>query len=131
VLFIMPAMILCLMFTSFEPRLMMLIYESLDKSGCVGLLVCRFNLVHYGSLMLIYPLLVLTNFNSLLFLLMSCILLPQIYSNGLNGVRPDLTSPYYARFIPARYLILVVLPLCSSIFAASPTTSSASSPTTR
>lgn len=127
----MPAMILCLMFTSFEPRFMILIYESLDKTGCLGRLLCRFNLLHYGSLVALYPLLMFTNFSAPLFLLMSCILLPQIYSNGLNGVRPDLASPYYARFIPARYLILVPLPAPSSTCAASRTTSSGSSPTTR
>ena len=67
----------------------------------------NYNCLSYGSLILIYPILILTNFNRLFFLAASCILFPQIYRNGTTGHRPDISSSYYVKFILSRYLIIV------------------------
>ena len=77
-------------------------------------LLCKFNLIHYGSLIVTYPLLLLTNLNAWLFLGMSAIFLPQIYVNGLRGNRPLLASPYYIKYLLSRCLIIVLLLLASS-----------------
>lgn len=128
-LFIMPAFLLCLLFTNLQPRLMILIYQQ-STNSTLREIICRFNLFHYGTLLLVYPILLLTNLAAPLFLFMSCLYFPQIYTNGVSGMRPEYTSPYYTRYLLTRMLIIVPpLPL-SSICAASPSTSSTSSPTT-
>jgi hypothetical protein len=128
-LFIMPAFLLCLLFTNLQPRLMILIYQQ-STNSTLREIICRFNLFHYGTLLLVYPLLLLTNLAAPLFLFMSCLYFPQIYTNGLGGVRPEYTSPYYTRYLLTRMLIIVRTPAFSSTCAASPSTSSTSSPTT-
>lgn len=128
-LFIMPAFLLCLLFTNLQPRFMILIYQQSTNSG-IREIICKFNLFHYGTLFLIYPLLVFTNFNAILFIGMSLIAVPQIYLNGINGNRPDLTSAFYTRYLLTRLLIIVIINLFSSIFAAGLIMSSVLSPTT-
>ena len=86
-LFIMPAFLLCLLFTNLQPRLMILIYQQSTNSD-IREIICKFNLFHYGSLFLVYPLMLVTNLGWPLFLLMSCIYFPQIYTNGVAGFRP-------------------------------------------
>lgn len=128
-LFIMPAFLLCLLFTNLQPRFMILIYQQSTNSG-IREIICKFNLFHYGTLFLIYPLLVFTNFNAILFIGMSLIAIPQIYLNGINGIRPDLTSSFYTRYLLTRLLIIVIIPLFSFICDAGPTMSSVLSPIT-
>lgn len=111
-LFIMPAFLLCLLFTNLQPRFMILIYQQSTNSG-IREIICKFNLFHYGTLFLIYPLLVFANFNAILFIGMSLIAIPQIYLNGINGIRPDLTSSFYTRYLLTRLLIIVKFPLFS------------------
>lgn len=116
-LFIMPAFLLCLLFTNLQPRLMILIYQQSTNNG-LREFICKFNLFHYGTLFLVYPLMLITNLRWPLFLLMSCIYFPQIYTNGLGGFRPELTSPYYTRYLLSRMLIIVFsLPFRSTCVA--------------
>lgn len=86
---------------------------SIFQSNNVGLdlraIICRFNIISYGSFLLIYPLLLLTNLNEWLFIAISLIFLPQIYVNAQKGVRPDLNHPYYSKFLMFRFLIIVNL----------------------
>jgi hypothetical protein len=117
-LFIMPAFLFCLLFTNLQPRFMILIYQQSTNTG-IRDIICKFNLFHYGTLFLIYPILIFTNINWILFIGMSMIYLPQIYTNGINGVRPEITSTYYTRYLLSRLLIIVLLDLLSSIFDAS------------
>ena len=70
--------------------------------------------------MLIYPLLAFSNFNILFFVGICLIFLPQIYLNGVNGIRPELSSPYYTKFLMARFIIIVILQLFSSTWDLSP-----------
>lgn len=130
-LFIIPAFLMCLIFTNLEPKLMMLVFEATADAADVRSLICRFNLIHYGSLLLVYPLIVLTNFNRLFFLLLSTLFLPQIYLNGVSGTRPDPASKYYRHFLLYRFLLVVTRLPSSSTSSASPTTSSASAQTSR
>lgn len=103
-----PAFLMCLVFTSLEPRLMILVYQSWAGHRTTGTLICRFNLIHYGSLVLIYPIILLTNFQPILFFIMSSILFPQIYSNGITGTRPNPSSKYYRNFLLYRFLLIVI-----------------------
>jgi len=64
-------------------------------------------MLSYGSLLLIYPLIVLTNINRIFFLGASCMLFPQIYLNAVNGIRPEIKSNYYMKFVLSRYLLIV------------------------
>ena len=88
IMFIMPAFILCLLFTNLELRLMLMIYQSNTDAENLREVYCKFNLISYGSLILIYPILTLTNFNILFFIGICLLFLPQIYTNGIYGVRP-------------------------------------------
>ena len=54
-LFIIPAFLMCLIFTNLEPKLMMLVFEATADAADVRSLVCRFNLIHYGSLLQVSP----------------------------------------------------------------------------
>ena len=87
-------------------------------------MVCKFNIIHYGSLLMIYPILIFTNLNSLLMIGMSCLLFPQIYHNATIGLRPKLNHVYYTKYILPRFLLIVVLLSLSSTFVHVPTTSS-------
>jgi hypothetical protein len=82
-------------------------------------MLCKFNLLHYGSLFLVYPLVLLTNFRPFIFILASCIFIPQIYMNAITGIRPDLKSHYYRYFLLYRFLLLVFRLLFSFTYAAS------------
>lgn len=83
---------------------------------------CSFNYLSYGSLIIIYPILILTNFNRALFLAMACLLFPQIYVNANRNLRPDVSSSYYMKFLLSRFLIIVYLSLFSFTFVVSLTT---------
>lgn len=72
--------------------------------------------------MLIYPVLLVANLNRTFFLVISCLMFPQIYVNGQTGHRPDPASPYYLNFLFIRFVIVVSLCLFSSIFEAAPLT---------
>lgn len=122
---------MCLIFTNLEPKLMILVFEAMADPANVRSLICRFNLIHYGSLLLVYPIIVLTNFNRLFFLLLSIIFLPQIYLNGINGTRPDPASKYYRHFLLYRFVLVVIIVPLSSTSNASPIMSSASGRTSR
>jgi hypothetical protein len=109
--------------------LMILIYQQSNNNG-IREFICKFNLFHYGTLFLVYPLLLVTNLRWPLFLLMSCIYFPQIYTNGLGGFRPEISSPYYTRYLLSRMLIIVLCLPFRSICVASRSTSSTFSPIT-
>ena len=120
-LFIIPAFLLCLLFTNLQPRLMVYIYQNFaDNNFNVRQLLCRFNLFHYGSLFSIYPILLLTNFNWILFIGLSCIMFPQIYANALINIRPELSSPYYLKYLLSRFILIVFIQLSSFILNAIP-----------
>ena len=107
-LFIIPAFLLCLLFTNLQPRLMIFIYQNfMDQNMNIRQVLCRFNLYHYGSLFSIYPLLLLTNFNWLLFIGMSCIVFPQIYTNAFINIRPNVMSTYYMKYLLTRFILIV------------------------
>lgn len=107
-LFIIPAFLLCLLFTNLQPRLMIFIYQNfMDQNMNLRQVLCRFNLYHYGSLFSIYPLLLVTNFNWLLFIGMSCIIFPQIYTNAFINIRPNVMSTYYMKYLLTRFILIV------------------------
>lgn len=129
-LFIIQAFFLCLLWTNLQPRLMISIYQQLvDQDTSLRYMVCKFNLIHYGSLLLIYPLLIFTNLNSLLLLGMSALLFPQIYLNATIGLRPVLNHPYYTKYILPRFLLIVSMSTHSFTCVPVPTTSSPLLPT--
>ena len=86
---------------------MLLVYQGDRENTNERELVFKFNLISYGSLLLIYPIVLITNFSSLFFIIITLFLLPQIYTNALQGVRPDLNSSYYIKFLMSRFMILV------------------------
>ena len=116
ILFILPSFMLCILFTNLELRWMLAIFQSNNNSLDLRSIICRFNIISYGSFLLIYPLLLLTNLNTYLFITISLIFLPQIYVNARKGIRPDLAHPYYSKFLMFRFLIIVnflfILVLC-------------------
>ena len=115
-MFIIPAFMLCLLFTNLQPRLMITIYQHHAGDNLnIRQILCKFNLFHYGSLFSIYPIFLLTNFNWILFISMSCIIFPQIYLNAFLSSRPNLSSPYYTKYLLSRFLLIVKMPLLSSI----------------
>jgi len=114
-LFVIPAFLLCLMFTNLQPRFLIAVYQDLaGNSLTIRQILCRFNLMHYGSLFLIYPLIKLTNFNWVFFIALSCIVFPQIYTNGFTNNRPEISSAYYLQYLLSRFLLIVGLGLFSS-----------------
>ncbi len=122
-LFIIPAFMLCLMFTNLQPRFLIAIYQNLAGNNFnIRQIICRFNLIHYGSLFLIYPFILITNFNWVFFITMSCILFPQIYTNGFINIRPDLSSVYYTHYIMSRFILIVPFYIFSSTLSVSLTT---------
>ena len=111
VLFILPAFMLCILFTNIEPRMMMVIFER-NQMGSERGWCSLYSLISYGSTIMIYPILMVTNLNSYLFLALSCMLFPQIYLNAVRGHRPDYTSEYYTKFIFSRFILVVNMRLC-------------------
>jgi hypothetical protein len=119
-LFLVPALLMCLVFTNLEPKLMILIFEAASNAARnPQRLLCKFNLLHYGSLFFVYPLILLANFRPFIFILASCIFIPQIYMNAITGIRPDLKSHYYRYFLLYRFLLLVYKCLFSFMYAVS------------
>lgn len=106
-LFIVPAFLLCLLFTSLQPRFMIVIYQQANEHQTIREIICKFNLIHYGSLFLIYPLLFVSNLGWGIFILSCIIYFPQMVINGQRGIRPDISSIYYTRYLPARFLMIV------------------------
>ena len=109
ILFIMPAFILCLLFTNLELRLMLMIFQARTGNGNMREVLCKFNLMTYGGLVLMYPLLIYTNLSIFFFIGLSLLFVPQIYTNGFQGHRPDISSPYYKKFLSVRFLLIVNL----------------------
>jgi hypothetical protein len=111
--FIIPAFLFCLLFTNLQPRFLMTIYHStMDNDANFRQALCKFNLYHYGSLFAIYPILLFSNFNWVLFIGMSCIVFPQIYANGFSNVRPDVSSVYYTKYLFSRFVLIVNITAC-------------------
>ncbi len=54
-----------------------------------------------------YPIMKLTNLSPIFFIIISLILLPQIYENARRGQRPNLENAYYTKFLTFRYLLIV------------------------
>lgn len=118
--YIVPAFLFCLIFTNLQPRLLMCIFQStMDNDANIRQALCKFNMYHYGSLFAIYPIILFTNFNWILFIGMSCIVFPQLYANGFNNIRPDPSSMYYTRYLFSRFILIVTFILHSSTWNAS------------
>lgn len=109
ILFILPSFMLCILFTNLELRWMLSIFQSNNNSLDMRSIICRFNIISYGSFLLVYPILLFTNLNSWLFIAISLIFVPQIWVNAQKGIRPDLNHPYYSKFLMLRFLIIVIL----------------------
>lgn len=107
ILFILPSFMLCILFTNLELRWMLSIFQANNNGLDLRSIICRFNLISYGSFLLVYPILLFTNLNSWLFIGISLLFLPQIYVNALKGIRPDLNHPYYSKFLMFRFVIIV------------------------
>lgn len=116
-LYIMPAFLFCLLFTNLQPRFMIFIYQQL-VNGTIREVLCKFNLFHYGTLLMVYPIIIFTNLSWVLFIGLSLIGFPQIYVNGINGIRPNFSSHYYTRYLLSRLLIIVINLTFSSILNA-------------
>lgn len=56
-----------------------------------------------------YPLLIITNLSSFFFILISLIMVPQIYTNAMQGQRPNISSAYYSKFLTYRFLLILYL----------------------
>lgn len=116
-MFILPSFMLCILFTNLELRWMLSIFQSSNNTLDMRSIVCRFNVISYGSFLLVYPILLLTNLNAWLFISISLIFLPQIYLNAQLGVRPDLNHPYYSKFLMLRFIIIVITSLTDSFMS--------------
>lgn len=79
VLLIIPAFMLCLLFTSLEIRLLLMIFQVKSSTGNHREVTCYLHLITYGSLILLYPILLYTNLAPTFFIFISLIFLPQIY----------------------------------------------------
>ena len=86
---------------------MLSIFQNNNNQLDIRSVICRFNIISYGSFLLIYPILLFTNLNIWLFIIISCFIFPQIYVNALSGTRPNLNSPFYSKFLMFRFLIIV------------------------
>ena len=86
---------------------MLSIFQSHNNTLDLRTIICRFNIISYGSFLLVYPILLFTNLNQWLFIGISLIFLPQIYVNAQKGIRPDLNHPYYSKFLMFRFIIVV------------------------
>ena len=115
ILFILPAFVLCLLFTNLELRLMLMIFQARFQNINIRTVICRFNLTTYGGLLLIYPILLYSNLNAFFFLCICLLFFPQIYHNGVVSHRPNISSPYYQKFLLIRFLLIVFLQIFSSI----------------
>ena len=91
----MPAFILCLLFSNLELRIMITVFQTLFNTGDVRCTMIKFKLINYGSVILMYLLLLVTNMGAPLFIIFSLIFLPQIYTNAVVGKRPNPNSMYY------------------------------------
>ena len=92
-----------------EPRIMIMIFRAQNEVADIRQAICKFNIYYYISFIMIYPILIFTNFNEWLFIGLSLIFIPQIYVNGIHGQRPHLTEPYYRKFLLSRFLVIVLL----------------------
>ncbi len=111
ILFIMPAFLLCLLFTNLELRILLMIFQARSDNTNLRQVICKFNVVTYGGLILMYPLLIYTNLSAFFFIFISLIMIPQIYSNAMQGHRPNVTSAFYTKFLSFRFLLIVTLHL--------------------
>lgn len=109
ILFIIPAFILCILFTNLELRIMIIVFQAISGENDIRQILCRFNFMSYGAIIGMYPLLVYTNMGSSLFIIFSLIFLPQIYTNAVRGKRPNLNSIFYNEFLLYRFLIVVII----------------------
>lgn len=101
-----------------------------ENTNNIREIICKFNLITYGGLILMYPLLIFTNLSSFFFIIVSLIMLPQIYTNAMQGQRPNISSPYYSKFLTYRFLLIVIIVLFSCISNASHGIFSTSNPIT-
>ena len=107
ILFIIPAFLLCLLFTNLELRVLLMIFQARSDNRNIREVICKFNLITYGGLILMYPILKITNLSPIFFLTMSLLLFPQIYHNAQRGQRPNISNSYYSKFLTFRFLLIV------------------------
>lgn len=107
-LFVVPAFILCLLFSNLELRIRATVFQAWSGSTDARCVMLKFKLVNYGSIILMYLLLLVTNMGTPLFMIFSLIFLPQIYTNAVVGKRPNPNSMYYNEFLLYRFLIVVI-----------------------
>ena len=103
----MPAFFLCLLFTNLELRVLLMIFQARSEGRSIREVVCKFNLITYGGLILMYPLMKFTNLSSFFFVAISLIIIPQIYCNAQRGQRPNISNAYYTKFLTFRFLLIV------------------------
>lgn len=109
ILLMVPAFIFCILFSNVEPRLLIEIYRArFDAEIDIRRIMCQFNLITYAGILSIYPLLHFTNLNNYLFMGLSLMFLPQIYTNAINGKRPEPLSTFYSEFLLIRFLFVVI-----------------------
>lgn len=112
----MPAFLLCLLFTNLELRILLMIFQARSDNTSIREIICKFNIITYGGLILMYPLLVYTNLSWFFFVGISLIMFPQIYSNAMQGLRPNVGSAYYSKFLAFRFLLIVHFILLVDLF---------------
>ena len=105
-----PAFIFCILFSNVEPRLLVEIYRArFDDTTNIRSIMCKFHLITYASVIVIYPILSFCNASNLLFVGLSLMFLPQIYTNAINGKRPQPFSTFYREFLLVRFLFVVLI----------------------
>ena len=112
IMLILPTFVLCLLFTNLELRMILLIFQARYQSMNIRAVICRFNVLAYGGMILTYPILIFSNLSPVFFISISLIFFPQLYHNGMIGYRPSLQAPYYSKFLLVRFLIIVLFVWC-------------------
>ena len=90
IMLIIPTFVLCLLFTNLELRMILLVFQARYQNVNIRAIICRFNLLAYGGLILTYPIIKLCNLSPIFFVSVSFIFVPQLYHNGMVGHRPSL-----------------------------------------
>lgn len=116
----MPAFLLCLLFTNLELRVLLMIFQARSDGRSIREVVCKFNLITYGSLILLYPFMKITNLSPVFFIAISLIFFPQIYCNAKRGQRPNISNAYYTKFLTYRFLLIVLMLLFSAVLEVFP-----------
>lgn len=72
-----------------------------------SLAICKFTICFYSIFPILYTLILLTNSENIVIILLSLIFIPQIVTNAYKNHRPQLSNPYYRSFLLLRFLLIV------------------------